>query len=332
MEIFSSQVQTAIEAAMTAEGKCSALGSELVKVFRTLASSKKESPPKLLESEESSEQHRHAKAEAVSGSKTKCPPNPVQPAASPMCKKGVSKGLSATPESTAKEISELDTKPNDSRDGDPRARTPEGGSGIQSQHVSQLEANEAETRSTSADTLHVNSSLGHTSTAFGIASSPSAGHSSASYAHTSAASISSYKGTTTAARMLIHGNDGAIIKMGRKFSLTAHGHNQDRVGEVSEISNADPSGEKVLDIVRKHDAGMVILEGKLPITQGKLGKRKIECTKKSIHLSSTARDYQMTDIRLNAGRIFVNVSHRSAFISGTRLVKRGDTLTVKSEA
>lgn len=329
MDIFSSQLQTAIEAAMTAEGKCSALGSELVKVFRTLASSKKDSPPKLMEAEESSEQHRQPKAEAI---KTKCPPNAIQHTVCALCKKEGSSSLSVTTESSTKEFPELDTKANDSRDSAPHANTPEGTNSIESLQVGQCEAKEADTKSTSTDTMHVNSSLGHASTAFGIASTSSTGHSSVSYAHANASSIESYKGSATAARMLIHGNDGAMIKMGRKFSLTAHGHSQDQVSKVCEVSNMDPSGGKALDIVRRHNAGMVILEGKLPITQGKLGKRRIECTKKSIHLSSTARDYQMTDIRLNAGRIFVNVSHRSAFISGTRLVKRGDTLTVKSEA
>ncbi|MCO5580459.1 hypothetical protein L7F22_034327 [Adiantum nelumboides] len=320
MEIFSSQLQTAIEAAMTAEGKCSALGSELVKVFRALASSKKESPPKLLDSEESNEQHKHPRTETVAGSKHK-----VSAVCTP-CKKEGNKGSPVSTENISGECLELDTKRvNHKQDSDSHGKTPES-MHIEGQKVSQSKARESDTICTSVENMHSNSSLSHPS-------SVSSGHATALYARGNASSSESYKGSTSAARMVIHGNNGAIMQMGRKFSLTTHSHNQDRLGEVSGALDKGSAGDNGLDIVRREDSGVMILEGKLPITHAKLGKRRIECTKKeSIHLSSTARDYQMTDIRLDAGRIFVNVSHRSAFISSTRLVKRGDTLTVKTHA
>ncbi|KAI5082117.1 hypothetical protein GOP47_0001860 [Adiantum capillus-veneris] len=304
MEVFSSQLQTAIEAAMTAEGKCSALGSELVKVFRALASSKKESPPKLLDSEESSEQHKHPKTETFAVSKHKVAQNPV--AACTSCKKGINKGSSVTTESSQRECSELDTKGLDSSDS--HGKTPES-MHTEGQQVGQSKARESDATCTSVENMHSNSSLSHPS-------SISSGHTSALCAHGNASSIEAYKGSASAARMIIHGNDGAIIKMGRKFSLTAHSHNQDQSGDVSVALDKDSTRDKSLDIVRREDSGVMILEGKLPITHAKLGKRRIECTKKeSIHLSSTARDYQMTDIRLNAGRIFVNLTNIDSCLS-----------------
>eukprot|EP01018_Ginkgo_biloba_P016909 Gb_32370 [translate_table: standard] len=55
MEHFSVGVQTALEGAAMAESKCGALGAELVKVFRMLASSRRESPLKLHEGDDNNE-------------------------------------------------------------------------------------------------------------------------------------------------------------------------------------------------------------------------------------------------------------------------------------
>ncbi|MCO5564567.1 hypothetical protein L7F22_018231 [Adiantum nelumboides] len=48
MEDFSVGVQTALEGASMAESKCSALGGELVKLFRMIATNRKESPSKMM--------------------------------------------------------------------------------------------------------------------------------------------------------------------------------------------------------------------------------------------------------------------------------------------
>jgi hypothetical protein len=85
-------------------------------------------------------------------------------------------------------------------------------------------------------------------------------------------------------------------------------------------------------IIRTESEKTMVLRGKLPMAEGQqqLARRRIECTRKeSIRVggSAASRGYQMTDLRLDGGRILVNVSHRSAFISGTRLVKQGDTFS-----
>ena len=155
-----------------------------------------------------------------------------------------------------------------------------------------------------------------------------------------------------AAQMFIHAghhhdvNADANVKMGRTFSLAAesnaaclelppkdsatqHGSCETAIAAAN-FQTADGSCRMLDNILRTESEKTMILKGKLPMTQGKLAKRRIECTRKeSIHVGSAAasRDYQMTDIRLDSGRILVNVSHQSAFVSGMKLVKQGDTFT-----
>ncbi|KAH7281668.1 hypothetical protein KP509_36G057700 [Ceratopteris richardii] len=320
MDIFSSQLKTAIDAAMTAEGKCSALGSELVKVFRTLASSKKESPSKPTEYEENNDPKKHPKSEVPPGSKYKVPPN------TSVYRKVSNKGSSTSTDSSSKECSEIESKAFGSK--------PDVDYQVKNQDIMDTEGLKASQGKTREDQTKCNTHAStHENSSLCYPASISSGYIGVSSANANDSTIHSYKGSASAARMVIHGTDGAVIKMGRKFSLTAHSQSKKQAGEQSEGSSKNPEGDKVWNVVRREDSGVMVLESKLPITHGKLGKRRIECGKKeNIHMSSATGDYQMTDIRLNAGRIFVNVSHRSAFISGTRLLKRGDTLTVKSEA
>eukprot|EP01018_Ginkgo_biloba_P009853 Gb_21080 [translate_table: standard] len=92
MEHFSVGVQTALEGAAMAESKCGALGAELVKVFRMLASSRKDSPSKMHEADDSYDHgsahmgRKQIRLDAGVGTKLKAP---MSYAACSYCKKPV---------------------------------------------------------------------------------------------------------------------------------------------------------------------------------------------------------------------------------------------------
>ena len=297
-QFFTAQIEIALTAAMKAEGKCSALGSELVKVFRALASSKRKRSSKPTQYEENN--HHHNQTLVVRDPSYKKRATKEQHSVGAKESAGFDKNLKE----------HADTLPNEA-----------------------LETNRSD--STTTTTTHTKTSM-----------------SNLSNLGTNLSTIETFTDPSSsyATQRSMHGHDHhdrSIVKMGRMFKLATdlHSHKQSSDDQYQSLptkasttiitSNTDHGRCNMMDGVKtQNDAKMMILEGKLPITEGKSGKTRLECTRKErIRVGCASRDYQMTDVRMDEGRILVNVCHQSAFVSGTRarVLTQGENFTVKTE-
>jgi hypothetical protein len=295
---FTAQIEVALTAAMKAEGKCSALGSELVKLFRALASSKRQrsSNPAHCEDNNNHQIHHHNQALVVRD---------------PSYKKRATAKVQGSKElagfdRSVKQDTEISPKFNSLIDGREQC------------HNEALETNRSDS---TANTTHTKTSF-----------------SNISNLGTNLSTIETFTDPSSsyATQRSSHGHeqhDRSVVQVGRIFRLASkfHSHNKQESddGQCTTLptnvsvaaANSTINGGiercvKVDSVNKQGDAKMVAAEGKLPITEG---KRRIERTSKErIRMGCASRDYQTSDLRMGEGRILVNVCHQSAFVSGTR--------------
>ncbi|MCO5578128.1 hypothetical protein L7F22_031966 [Adiantum nelumboides] len=293
-EELSVGMHSALECAQVAESKCSALGAELVKVFRMLASSRKESPTKMMggdgPDEDSEQHHPHHRSRCArshhSGAKSK---TISSHAACTYCKRAAMKGsndlVDCTKEHQHNEQIQSDTLDNDVLEGHKAGQYYDGSN--------------FDNMSPSMDRSYKESGFQGRS----IGDGQDINH------------VKAY-----------HGGEDLLIDKVNKKNM---GQNDKlhRKGELVEKFDDFEALEHLL--AKKNLPELKPFEGKLPITHERPEDKRIECAKKDVTHTGSGKNCQSTNIRLDAGKIQVNVSHRSAILSGSRLTKRGDAISVR---
>ncbi|KAI5084502.1 hypothetical protein GOP47_0000671 [Adiantum capillus-veneris] len=293
-EELSVGMHSALEGSQVAESKCGALGAELVKVFRMLASSRKESPTKMMTGdgpdEDNEQHHPQHRSRCVrphhSGVKSK---TISSHAACTYCKRAAMKGSNDLVDCT-KEHQDLDHMQADILDNN------------------FLDGRKAGYYFDGSNSDNMSPSMDRSYKESGFQGRPiGEGH---DINHAKA-----YHG----------GEDGLIEKANKRNA--GQNEKSHRKGEPLEKLDDFEALEHLLG--KRNISELKSYEGKLPITHEKLEDKRIECAKKDVTHTGSGKNCQSTNIRLDAGKIQVNVSHRSAVLSGSRLTKRGDAISVR---
>lgn len=279
-------VQTALEGASMAENKCSALGGELVKLFRMIATTRKESPSKMMmmmdgtagvdelnnEQLRTQQQHHHHQQQPPPRSGRSIAVKSKGQTACNYCKKATTKGNSGD---SNLEGGRGDCGHNHAGFQEAYPSTTDGNrmSNFYNNEAGDIEQRSPEgfERSLKACNVHGKQSLQH------------------------------------------HGTSRDVSPA---FKITKHQLQKDK----DEPTRLDSMWKRATSEGR-------ILEGKLPIT---LDERREDSEKKleGVQISTGKPELQLTNIRLEAGKVHVNVSHRPpSSLMGVRGMKRGDAMS-----
>lgn len=291
-------MQSALEGASLAESKCSALGAELVKVFRMLASSRKESPTKMMmgdgPEEENEQHHPQHRSRCVRSHQAGHPKSKTisSHAACTYCKRAAMKGSNEVVE-CVKEHLDADHVQPDTLDN------------------TLLEGHKAGYYYDGSNSDNMSPSMDRGYKESGPQGKPlMEGH------------------DITHARAY-HGGEDLLLEKANRRNAVPNDKSHHRKGELMEKLEDFEALEHLL-AKKNLSAELKTYEGKLPITHEKLDDKRIECSKKDVTNTGSGKNCSSTNIRLDAGKIQVNVSHRSAAtLSGSRMTKRGDAISVR---
>ncbi|KAH7296642.1 hypothetical protein KP509_26G032200 [Ceratopteris richardii] len=294
-EELSIGIQSALDGASNAENKCSALGAELVKVFRLLASSRKESPTKMMMGDgpdEDTEQHHlqhrsRCTRSHHAGSKSK---SFSSHGACTFYKKAATKGsndlVNCTKGDHDGEHIHLDKIDNTLVEG------PKPGYYYDGSHFDNMSSN------IDRGYIKENTPQGRP-----LIETQDISHGRA-----------------------FHEGEDFILEKASKGNVSQNGKPHWK-GDILEKIDGFDGFEHFL--AKKNLSELKNFEGKLPLTQEKIEDGRLDCAKKSVTHTGSGKNCQSTNIRLETGKIQVNVSHRSAVMSGNRLTKRGDAISVR---
>ncbi|KAJ7567292.1 hypothetical protein O6H91_02G141300 [Diphasiastrum complanatum] len=283
VEHISIGVQSALEGAAVAESKCGALGEELVKFFRMLASSRKEFSGKVndgfrnINSPNTSPTRNYSKLESSAAVKSKVP---VAHAACKYCKEAAANS-SGGGEDNAKFYQHFDDGQKSIRKINVRLGHVDGV--VSAKRTNQV--GEIANRGTRSPKLDRNPKD------YGIHDSKMEG---------------------SQERV-----DQALSMFGCSYEASKHAQG-DVCVDGGLYSKAHSFPEKCKDSGTRND-----IEGRNSVSQNKvLGMRSDLEEKVPLGLGKNS---QKTNIRLESGKIHVNVSHRSAVIAGADLIRRKDS-------